>query len=244
MYYIYHIPGVKIGCTNNLQRRIREQGFSNYELLEQYSDKFTASNREKELQKKYGYRLDNITYNESVRRITKAQQISLETKNEWLPKVDWKAREEKINQKEKWAKVKSSNGYKNRRIANGSEQLKKVVLQYDLDGNFIKEWNQGVRWLCKNFHKGISGCARLEKGTAGGFQWRYKTSENYPKQIVKFQNKMWQKVIQKDLEGNTIKIWNNQQQAADTIGCSIHSISNACRGKSKTAKGFIWERYV
>jgi hypothetical protein len=243
MYYIYHIPGVKIGCTNNLQRRIREQGFSNYELLEQHSDKFTASNREKELQKIYGYRLDNITYNESVKRITKAQQISLETKNEWLPKVDWKARDEKVDYVARAEKIKKHPNYINRRIANASYKLKKVILQYDLDGNFIKEWNCGVRNMPDEY-KNVGGCAKSNKGTLYGFQWRYKTLEDFPKQIGKFENQLWQKVIQKDKKGNIIKIWDNQQQAANSIGCSIHSISNVCRGKSKTAKGFIWERYV
>lgn len=243
MYYIYHIPGVKIGCTNNLERRIREQGFSDYELLEQHSDKFTSSNREKELQKQYGYRLDNIPYTESVRRIKKAQQVALATKNEWLPKVDWKAREAKIDTKAKWDKVKSSDGYKNRRIANGSEQLKKVILQYDLDGNFIKEWNCGVRNMPEEY-KNAGGCAKSNNGTMYGYQWRYKTSDNYKKNIGKFENKMWQKVIQKDLQGNIIKIWDNQQQAADAVGCSISAISLVTRGINKTAKGFIWEKYV
>ena len=244
MYYIYHIAGIKIGCTNNLERRIREQGFNEYELLEQHADKFIASNREKELQKQYGYRLDTIPYNESLRRITKAQQISLSTKNEWLPKVNWKEREEKINQKEKWDKVKSHTNYINRRIANGSEQLKKTILQYDLDGNFIKEWDCGARNMHKYGFASAGGCAKTNTGTLHGYQWRYKISENYSKQIGKFESKRYQKVIQKDLKGNIIKIWDSQQQAADYVGCSIQMISRVCRGIGNTAKGFIWEKYV
>lgn len=243
MYYIYHIPGVKIGCTNNLERRIREQGFNEYELLEQHTDKFIASNREKELQKQYGYRLDTLTYNESLTRITKAQQISLATKNEWLPKVDWKAREAKIDKEAKWNKVKLHINYINRRIANGSEQLKKTLLQYDLHGNFIKEWPCGCRNMPEEY-KNAGGVAKNNTGTLYGFQWRYKTSENYPKQIGKFENDMWQKVIQKDIKGNIIKIWCNQSEAANSIGCSVQLISRVCRGIGKTAKGFIWEKYV
>ena len=241
MYYIYHIPGVKIGCTNNLERRIREQKFNDYELLEEHNDKFLAANRERELQKEYGYTLDNISYTESLKRITKAQEVSIKTKDEWLPNVDWKAREEKINQKEKWDKVKLHPNYINRKITNGSEQLKKILLQYDLDGNFIKEWNCGVRNMPEQY-KNAGGCAKTNKGTLYGFQWRYKISDYYPKQIEKFENKSFQKVIQKDLQGNVIKIWDNQQQAADSIGCSIQAISLCCRKINKTAKGFIWER--
>jgi hypothetical protein len=28
MYYIYHIPGVKIGCSQNIKNRIKQQKFS------------------------------------------------------------------------------------------------------------------------------------------------------------------------------------------------------------------------
>jgi hypothetical protein len=242
MYYIYHIKGIKIGCTNNLKRRIKEQGFTDYELIEQHSDKFIASNREKELQNKYGYRLDSIPYNESLRRIKKAQKVSLATKSEWLPKVDWKAREAKIDTKAKWDKVKSSEGYKNRRIANGSEQLKKVILQYDLDGNFIKEWNCGVRNMPEEY-KNAGGCAKSNKGTLYGYQWRYKTSENYPKLVGKFINNIYQKVIQMDLEGNVLNVYDNQSQAAKAVGCSIQAISLCCRGINKTAKKYKWKHY-
>jgi len=243
MYYIYHIPGVKIGCTNNLQRRIREQGFSNYELLEQHSDKFTASNREKELQKIYGYRLDNIIYSESVKRITKAQQISLETKNEWLPKVDWKAREAKIDKEAKWNKVKSHPNYINMdRSNNGSWKLKKILLQYDLDGNFINEWRCGGRNMPEEY-KNAGGCAKSNKGTMYGYQWRYKTSEDFPKFIGKFINNIYQKVIQMDMNGNKLNVYNNQSEAAKAVGCSIQAISMCCRGINKTAKKYKWKHY-
>ena len=92
--------------------------------------------------------------------------------------------------------------------------------------------------------KNVGGTAKTNKGTLYGFQWRYKTLTNYSKQIGKFENEMSQKVIQKDLKGNIIKIWNNQTEAANLIGCSVTLISNVCRGIGKTAKGFIWERFV
>lgn len=240
-YYIYHIAGKKIGCSSVIKRRIKEQRFSNYEILEQHNCIYTASKREQELQKQYGYSVDRIPYYESIKRIHKAQHISLQTKNEWLPNVDWKAREEKINQKEKWDKVKASDGYKNRKISNGSEQLKKVLLQYDLDGNFIKEWICGVRNMKQYGFEGAGACARLEKGTIGGFQWRYKTLNNYPKQIDKFKKNNEIKIIQKDKFGKLIKVWNNINEAQ--IKLNITGIYSCIRGKNKTAKGYIWEKY-
>lgn len=242
-YTIYHIKGVKIGCTNNINRRIREQGFTDYEILEIHTSKDIASKREFELQKQYGYKTDNIRYSESLRRITKASEISAKTKDNWLPKVDWKAREEKIDQQSKWAKVKNHPNYINRKISNGNEQLKKVLLQYDLDGNFIKEWDCGANNMKKFGFEGASGVARLKKGTIGGYQWRYKDGDDIPDKISKFVNKMHQPVVQMDKNGKHIKIWDNQTIASNEIGISVQAISHCVRGKSKTAGGYKWKKY-
>jgi hypothetical protein len=245
MYYIYHIPGIKIGCSQNIKKRIQSQKFSQYEIVEEHYDVYKASRREIELQKQYGYKVDRIPYYESLRRITKAQEISLKTKDEWLPNVDWKAREDKVNQIQKWSKVKSHPNYINRDLKtnNKSWKLKKVLLQYDLDGNFIKEWECGARKMPDEY-KNAGGVAKNNTGTIYGFQWRYKELEDYSKQIGKFENQMCQKVIQKDLKRNIIKIWDNQTEAANSVGCSTQMISRVSRGIGKTAKGFIWERFV
>ncbi len=61
-YTIYHIPGIKIGCTNNIKRRIKEQGYNEYTILEEHTDIETANKREKELQKEYGYKVETNNY--------------------------------------------------------------------------------------------------------------------------------------------------------------------------------------
>jgi hypothetical protein len=240
MFYIYHAPGVKIGCSQNIKKRMQSQKFTNYEILEEHYDVFEASNREIELQKQYGYKVDRIPYWMSLQRITKAQRISAETKEEWLPNVDWKARDANTDFQKRAEKIMSHPNWINRKIANGSEQLKKVLLQYDLDGNFIKEWDCGVRNMKEYGLVGAGDIARKEKGTIHGYQWRYKKSEHYPKQIGKFENQQWQKVIQKDKNGNIIKIWDNVNQAI--LITKATGIYNCLYGKSKTAKGFIWEK--
>lgn len=55
----------------------------------------------------------------------------------------------------------------------------KTVLQYDLQGNFIKEWESGTevaRQLNIN-QRNISACCLRKKKTAGGYIWRYKEEE-------------------------------------------------------------------
>ena len=61
-YYIYHIPGVKIGCTKQLKKRVSQQGYSEYEILETHNDIRIASEREILLQKEYGYQTDSVQY--------------------------------------------------------------------------------------------------------------------------------------------------------------------------------------
>ena len=62
LYYIYHIPGTKIGCTKTLEKRISEQGFTEWEVLETHTDGWLAGDREIELQKEYGYPVDKVHY--------------------------------------------------------------------------------------------------------------------------------------------------------------------------------------
>jgi len=66
-YVIYHIPGKKIGVTNDLYNRVEcQQGYEvgEYEVLESSDDIDYISKREIELQKSYGYRVDLKPYNE------------------------------------------------------------------------------------------------------------------------------------------------------------------------------------
>ena len=70
MYYLYHIPGKKIGVTTNLNRRVtKQQGyrFGEYEVLEASDDISYISNKEIELQKLYGYKIDRQTYKNLIK---------------------------------------------------------------------------------------------------------------------------------------------------------------------------------
>ena len=64
-YCIYHIPGVKIGVTNNIKYRVEEQqGYKpgEYEILEMSDDIDYISKRELYLQERHGYRVDRQLY--------------------------------------------------------------------------------------------------------------------------------------------------------------------------------------
>jgi len=65
-YYIYHIPGKKIGMTCDLENRVtKQQGYEphEYEVLTESEDIGFASDMERQLQKEYGYKVDRVPYN-------------------------------------------------------------------------------------------------------------------------------------------------------------------------------------
>jgi len=67
MYYIYHIPGKKIGVTANLKSRVEDQqgyGPGEYEVLGAYDEDEIeeVSKQEAYLQRHYGYPVDIVPY--------------------------------------------------------------------------------------------------------------------------------------------------------------------------------------
>ena len=76
-YCIYHIPGKKIGVTNNLKYRVEEQqGYKEgeYEILDMNDDIDYISWKERKLQEEYGYAVDeelykNLKFNNNNMRI-------------------------------------------------------------------------------------------------------------------------------------------------------------------------------
>jgi len=66
-YYLYHIPGKKVGVTTNLEKRVhKQQGYlpGEYEIIEKSDDIEFISLGERIMQKCYGYRVDDVLYSE------------------------------------------------------------------------------------------------------------------------------------------------------------------------------------
>ena len=88
-YILYHIPGKKIGVTTDLYNRVTEQqGYEvgEYEVIERHKDIDYISQRELELQEKYGYRVDLKPYNElSVNQKLKNMKINITEQTTTFP---------------------------------------------------------------------------------------------------------------------------------------------------------------
>tara|TARA_R110002153_G_scaffold158108_4_gene310166 strand:+ start:3969 stop:4751 length:783 start_codon:yes stop_codon:yes gene_type:complete len=70
-YKVYHIPGVKVGCTSNIQKRVVEtQGYKagEYEILFESDDIAAASEAERLLQNDLGYKVDRNPYKDLFKK--------------------------------------------------------------------------------------------------------------------------------------------------------------------------------
>jgi len=158
MYYIYHIPGVKIGCTKNLKSRIRVQGFNEYEILEEHTDINVASDRERQLQTKYGYQVDNGTNVYSSKfagmgkkgggKNTKKQmdwrkKWGTEKANEMVKSGEWEELQKKawVNAGKKAIADGRWEKYRIKGTLAASLVNRKQIEVYDKSNNLIKEYN-------------------------------------------------------------------------------------------------------
>ena len=140
-------------------------------------------------------------------------------------------------------------GIKARKIAeeNGNipaNNINKEIRQYDLWGNFIKEWktqNEIEREL-KIDSDLIGRVLNGRQQQAGGYQWI--TGDQQPEDLTKkkgFQLKFG--IIQYDLNGNEIKRYPTLIQAAMAMNCESRNISRVCKHQENrtTACGYKWE---
>ena len=115
----------------------------------------------------------------------------------------------------------------------------KKVLQYNLNGDFIKEWKSITDIQNNLLIKDISLCCNKKIQTAGGFIFRFKNNpleENY---IIPHK-KRGRAIIQYDLKNNFIKKWDRIKDASISFNIKQGDICSCCLLNQKTAGGYIW----
>jgi hypothetical protein len=125
-------------------------------------------NKSKKELKEYGKTLSNIFYNKSEKeKKIISEKRSLSFKNQTT--------EKKIN-----SFLKKKNTWKNKTKEEFEEYENKIslknskpILQFDLQGNFIREWSS-ITEVDLLLHCDAGACARGHQQTAGGFKWKYK----------------------------------------------------------------------
>ena len=156
--------------TNNIKEEWKD--IKGYENLYQVSNLGRIKNLKtnktlKALIKKDGYARVNLYKNDEMNSI-RIHRIVAETfiENPYNYKV--------INHKDE---NKQNNSVENLEWCNIEYNLQysknKPVLQYDLKGNFIKEWNSIIEAKREVGDIKISECCKGKRKSAGGFVWRY-----------------------------------------------------------------------
>lgn len=104
-------------------------------------------------------------------------------------------------------------------------------------------YNQTLGVGGKGFTKSLETRERLRKshlGRKNSPETRKKISEANKKRWLGGKSPSAKKVYQYDLNGNFIKEWESQSDAARFYHCCQTKISECTRGKKKQIKGFIW----
>lgn len=123
-----------------------------------------------------------------------------------------------------------------------SKAARKSVLQYDIEGNFVKEW---VSEKCANdYYGGTSVNKAIRRKQLGyGYQWRLKDSDNIPQNIGPYIDKQKMQIDQFTKDGVFVRRWGSISEAAKEYGVSIGAIYNAVvqRNRCKSSVGYVWK---
>ena len=123
----------------------------------------------------------------------------------------------------------------------------KPVIQYSIEGDFIKEYPSiSEAKKVNNIHSGISEACKNRGSICGGFLWSFTDNPIKKRDIVsgKIKLKGIKKVaiVQYSLQGKKIKEWNSMSEAAKYCGISVSSIRQVFSGVSTKAGNFMWKK--
>lgn len=143
-----------------------------------------------------------------------------------------------------WCNYDAENAKRKAVLENGKRVIKtmsKPVVQYDIDGNFVKEYLSIQQAQRETGHSHIWDCINGKRKTAGGYQWKYMNDCNKVKPVVyEKSGKPCKSVNQYDINMILIKTWGNITEAAKALNLYNSNIINVCNNRQKTSGGFIW----
>lgn len=149
-------------------------------ITNQYNSFYIEEKILKPQKNRYGYLYVNLYKNGIMKHITIHKLVAetfISNRNN-LPCINHKD-ENKTNNvvtNLEWCNY-SYNNYYGTRTKRAVEKLSKIVLQYDLNGNFIKEW-KSVTECRRNGFKHVDDVCRGERKSCGGYIWKYKNEED------------------------------------------------------------------
>lgn len=138
-----------------------------------------------------------------------------------------------------WDFIRDPNNY-NIKVGGqySSSAPQQQIAQYDLDGNFIRVWNN----MAEIGHSGIAPASSVshccvKETYSKQYQWRYYTgsTDNIAKVTPKIRV-----VYQFDLQGNYITYFKSISEASKATLIDSTLISNNCTGHQSQAGGYYW----
>lgn len=120
-------------------------------------------------------------------------------------------------------------------------QYSKKIKQYDLNGNFIREWES----ICEAGRagydrKGISDCCNQEDGshTSSGCLWKFSNDNRI---ITPYVNPVLKPVLCYNKYGEFIKEYKSASEASKELNLDSGAICWCCKGKRNIVKGYIFK---
>lgn len=238
-------------------RAIQKYGWDNFQhkILLQNETFYDACKIEKCLIKhyktydeRYGY---NLTLGGEGRLLTDEQKEQLRQQRQGVNACGYghfPSKETKRKMSDA-AKNKTFNQDAREKMANAK---KKVVYQYNFDGYLINTFNsasEGAMATGTNIGN-LCACCRNVVKQAKGFFWSYLLIDN-PELIKQYLNgeidfsviktRNEKQVVQMDLNGNEITVFNSLKEASQITGIPAQEISQACKNSNKVTREFKWK---
>ena len=218
-YFIYHIPGVKIGVSNNPEFRVvKQQGFTEYEILEEHTNAKEVSKRERILQAQYGYPVDKIEYWKTLRWQKKG--AAPEARKKAIANTDYS-----FAKTNKFSQLTYTPESQAKRVANTDYQ--------EFQARKVANTNWEAR-TAKIDYKALS----IKRVANTNFE------EIMKKRVTDYKakaEKCKKPVNQYDLQGNFLKRWDSATDVANILHISSTGVTGCCKQRLKKHKNYIWE---
>lgn len=118
------------------------------------------------------------------------------------------------------------------------------IVQYTLDGKFIKIWKSLIdayKFYNKKSHSRLVKCLSGKDATYLGFQWRY-WEEDF-KLVIPPAKALQLPLYQYSIEGLLIQKWSNKLKAAKSLDCSSSGLRHATQSL-KIYHGYQWRYFI
>lgn len=164
----------KVNAKNNKKRLIKGTFLKlrfnnrNYNIVSLYKNNIQEV--------RFIHRLVAETFIPNPENKPEVNHIDGDKQNNKIDNLEWCTRTENNKHAWKTGLNKVSDNQKKAAAQSAKKRFSKKIIQYDLKGNFIKEWDsmsEAQRQL-NIWHESIGKCCKGEIKTSGKYIWRYK----------------------------------------------------------------------